>query len=171
MATMVEVAAQRMLMKRPTVARTSETGIGPAGRSPTRASEPRTEITRPKDVTMLNLDVMEWTGLHYGRPRLAKRLNRQGSASAKCAASRSGFVLRAWRGMRVTQENQRFRAFPGSRGAGCGLTTRLPRRRRGPDRRRRPDNLCSWFADWDQQVYRANRLLTASCNAPSICAA
>jgi hypothetical protein len=61
----VEVAAQRMLMKRPTVARTSETGIGPAGRSPTRASEPRTEITRPKDVTMLNLDVMElnWASL------------------------------------------------------------------------------------------------------------
>ena len=47
-----------MLMKRPTVARTSETGIWPAASSPTRAREPRTEITRPKDVTVLNLDVM-----------------------------------------------------------------------------------------------------------------
>jgi len=49
-----------MLMKRPTVARTSETAIWPAARSPTRASEPRTEITRPKeDVTVFNLDVMK----------------------------------------------------------------------------------------------------------------
>ena len=47
-------------MKRPTVARTSETGIWPVARSPTRAREPRTEITRPKDVTVLNLDVMNW---------------------------------------------------------------------------------------------------------------
>jgi hypothetical protein len=51
MATMVEVA-QRMLTNLPTVARTSETGIWVASR-PTRASEPRTEITRPKDVTIL----------------------------------------------------------------------------------------------------------------------
>ena len=50
MATMVEFA-QRMLMKRPTVARTSEVAIWLAASSPTRASEPRTEITRPKDVT------------------------------------------------------------------------------------------------------------------------
>ena len=54
MATMVEVA-QRMLMKRPTVARTSETAIWLAARSPTRAREPRTEITRPKDVTVVDL--------------------------------------------------------------------------------------------------------------------
>ena len=54
MATMVEVA-QRMLMKRPTVARTSEVAIWLTARSPTRAREPRTEITRPKDVTVLNL--------------------------------------------------------------------------------------------------------------------
>jgi hypothetical protein len=50
MATMVEFA-QRMLMNRPTVARTSETAILFAAKSPTRAREPRTEITRPKDVT------------------------------------------------------------------------------------------------------------------------
>jgi hypothetical protein len=41
------------------VARTSETGIGPDARSPTRAREPRTEITRPKDVTVL--DLMNWS--------------------------------------------------------------------------------------------------------------
>jgi hypothetical protein len=51
MATMTELA-QRMLTKRPTVARTSETGIRLSASSPTRASDPRTEITRPKDVTM-----------------------------------------------------------------------------------------------------------------------
>ncbi|WP_229175235.1 hypothetical protein [Bradyrhizobium ivorense] len=50
-ATMIELA-QRMLTNRPTVARTSESGIWPAARSPTRACEPRTEITRPKDVTV-----------------------------------------------------------------------------------------------------------------------
>jgi hypothetical protein len=52
MATMVEVA-QRMLMKRPTVARTSEVAIWLTASSPTRAREPRTEITRPKDVTVV----------------------------------------------------------------------------------------------------------------------
>jgi hypothetical protein len=52
MATMVELA-QRMLMKRPTVALTSETAIWFFASSPTRASDPRTEITRPKDVTGL----------------------------------------------------------------------------------------------------------------------
>src|SRR4051812_36024425 len=44
---------QRMLMKRPTVARTSETLICLIDRIPTRAWEPRTEITRPKDVTVM----------------------------------------------------------------------------------------------------------------------
>jgi len=52
---MVVAAAQRMLMKRPTVARASDTGTWPGAKSPTRAREPRTEITRPKDVTMLDL--------------------------------------------------------------------------------------------------------------------
>src|SRR3954453_19610040 len=51
MATMTELA-QRILTKRPTVARTSETGIRLSASSPTRASDPRTEITRPNDVTM-----------------------------------------------------------------------------------------------------------------------
>ncbi|WGR96300.1 hypothetical protein MTX26_21000 [Bradyrhizobium sp. ISRA443] len=51
MATMTELA-QRMLTNRPTVARISESGIWPASISPTRACEPRTEITRPKHVTV-----------------------------------------------------------------------------------------------------------------------
>jgi hypothetical protein len=55
-----------MLMKRPTVARTSETGVWPVASSPTRAREPRTEITRPKDVTVLNLDVLRWVWLSMG---------------------------------------------------------------------------------------------------------
>jgi len=44
--------AQRMLMKRPTVALTADTDNWFAASSPTRASDPRTEITRPKDVTV-----------------------------------------------------------------------------------------------------------------------
>src|SRR5258708_26894411 len=52
MAMMGEVV-QRMLTKRPSVARTSQTGSWCSDRSPTRAREPRTEITRPKDVTVL----------------------------------------------------------------------------------------------------------------------
>ena len=52
MAMMVEVAAQRMLTNRPTVALTSDPPVWPAASSPSRAMEPRTEITRPKDVTM-----------------------------------------------------------------------------------------------------------------------
>ena len=52
MATMTELA-QRMLTKRPTVARISETRILLAASNPTRAREPRTEITRPKDVTVV----------------------------------------------------------------------------------------------------------------------
>jgi hypothetical protein len=59
---MVVAVAQRILMKRPTVARASETGTTwPDASSPTRAREPRTEITRPKDVTVLNLDLMNWS--------------------------------------------------------------------------------------------------------------
>ena len=52
MATMVEFA-QRMLTNLPTVARTSEMASWLVASSPTRASDPRTEITRPKDVTVL----------------------------------------------------------------------------------------------------------------------
>src|SRR5262249_22002522 len=52
MAMMVEFA-QRMLTNLPTVPRTSDIGICPEARRPTRASEPRTEITRPKELTML----------------------------------------------------------------------------------------------------------------------
>jgi hypothetical protein len=53
MATMVEFA-QRMLTNRPTVALTSGMASWLAASSPTRARDPRTEITRPKDVTVVN---------------------------------------------------------------------------------------------------------------------
>jgi hypothetical protein len=39
------------------VARTAERPIWLAARSPTRASDPRTEITRPKDVTVVEPDM------------------------------------------------------------------------------------------------------------------
>jgi hypothetical protein len=51
-ATMTELT-QRMLTNRPTVALISETGILPVASSPTLAREPRTEITRPNDVTVV----------------------------------------------------------------------------------------------------------------------
>jgi len=89
---MVE-APQRMLMKRPTVARTSETGVWPVASSPTRAREPRTEITRPKDVTVFEPGCLEMGLAQYGQFQLAKRLSRRDSASAKSAPSGSGFVL------------------------------------------------------------------------------
>ena len=50
MATMVEFA-QRMLTKRPTVARISETGVWLVASSPTRASDAPV-ITRPKDTAI-----------------------------------------------------------------------------------------------------------------------
>ena len=53
MIAMIVALGQRMLMKRPTVARISETVICWVDRMPTRAWEPRTEITRPKDVTVM----------------------------------------------------------------------------------------------------------------------
>jgi hypothetical protein len=40
-----------MLTNRPTVALTSATAIGRAANSPTRASDPRTEMMRPNDAT------------------------------------------------------------------------------------------------------------------------
>ena len=57
MATMVELV-QRMLMNRPTVALISETAIRLVGSSPTRASDPRTEITRPKEVGVVEADMV-----------------------------------------------------------------------------------------------------------------
>ena len=55
-ATMVELE-QRMLTKRPTVARTSEGAIWLDAKRPTRASDPRTEITRPKDAAAIEIDM------------------------------------------------------------------------------------------------------------------
>jgi hypothetical protein len=43
---------QRMLTNFPTVARISETEVWLVAKSPTRARDPRTEITRPKEVTI-----------------------------------------------------------------------------------------------------------------------
>ena len=74
MATMIEFP-QRMLTKRPTVARTSEIGIWLSARSPTRACDPRTEITRPKDVTMNEPDKSNRCCLNTMRASLDKRLS------------------------------------------------------------------------------------------------
>src|SRR5262249_43379519 len=76
MATMVEVA-QRMLTNLPTVPRTSERGIWPSASSPTRARAPRTEITRPNDVTGI-LPGTSNGGFegHYAQARLDKLLSR-----------------------------------------------------------------------------------------------
>src|SRR5438270_1859753 len=86
MATMVEFA-QRILTKRPTVARTSESPIWLPASSPTRARDPRTEITRPKDVTSLHLSIAPKGSLC--RRWLDKRLSRTHSELLKSAASRS----------------------------------------------------------------------------------
>ena len=51
----------------PAVARTCEPAIWHTARRPTRAVAPRTEITRPKDVTVIEPDLL-WigSGVHYG---------------------------------------------------------------------------------------------------------
>src|SRR5882757_8763152 len=92
MATRMEFA-QRMLTKRPTVARASARPTWLPARSPTRARDPRTEITRPKDVTMIEPGCEGGSGPHYARRRLEKRLNRGGSGFVKSAVSRSGIGL------------------------------------------------------------------------------
>jgi hypothetical protein len=56
MATMVEVPLRR-LTNLPTVARASAGDIRPVGRIPTRASDPRTEITRPKEIAEVELSI------------------------------------------------------------------------------------------------------------------
>ena len=50
-----------------------------AARRPTRASEPRTEITRPKEVTVLNLACQRWVWPHYRGRGWTKRLSRPDS--------------------------------------------------------------------------------------------
>jgi hypothetical protein len=50
----------------PTVARISETVVWLVASNPTRARDPRTEITRPKDVTVLNLAFEMRSVRHYG---------------------------------------------------------------------------------------------------------
>ena len=82
MATMVELA-QRMLTNRPTVALISGTAIWLVASSPTRASDPRTEITRPKDATalepyMVSISRARLSCPDYAGQSLEKRLNRGG---------------------------------------------------------------------------------------------
>jgi hypothetical protein len=55
-AMMVVAVAQRILMKRPTVARLRRRHHLARRQQSDPGEEPRTEITRPKDVTVLNLD-------------------------------------------------------------------------------------------------------------------
>src|SRR5258708_1654461 len=77
-ATIVELA-QRMLTNLPTVPRTSESGIWPDARRPTRASEPRTEITRPKELTLSNLGMSKkWIPPDTMRAVLAQTVKRAG---------------------------------------------------------------------------------------------
>src|SRR3954470_21377747 len=58
-ATIVEFE-QRMLTNRPTVARTSVWLIWLAATRPTRAREPRTEITRPNDAVASEIDMSKF---------------------------------------------------------------------------------------------------------------
>src|SRR5437660_12445781 len=86
-ATIVEFA-QRMLTNLPTVPRTSESGIWPDARRPTRAREPRTEITRPKELTLSNPGMSKkGSREEYERSSLHKRLSRQDRGLVKSAAS------------------------------------------------------------------------------------
>src|SRR6185312_7788715 len=85
-AMMVEVA-QRMLTNLPTVPRTSERGIWPDASRPTRASEPRTEITRPKELTVSNLACHKnGSSTHYGGCPWKKRLSPRDREFLKSAA-------------------------------------------------------------------------------------
>jgi hypothetical protein len=104
--------AQRMLTKRPTVARTSEIGIRLSVKSPTRACDPRTEITRPKDVTMNEPGKSNGFGLDYARSSLDKRLNARRRRFVKSATIRPGNLFQ----MHTCRENRpESAAFPGNR--------------------------------------------------------
>src|ERR1700760_526068 len=92
MATIVEFA-QRMLTKRPTVARTSETAIWLVARSPTRARDPRTEITRPKDVTRIK-SLIQWM---RAEARIVERLCRtRAGETVKLSAGESVKSAAPW---------------------------------------------------------------------------
>ncbi len=93
MATMMELA-QRMLTKRPTVARASERPNRLAARSPTRARDPRTEITRPKDVTVVEPGMLRvWVTGYFRGSELEKRLSEGRSGSVKSATSCQDLVV------------------------------------------------------------------------------
>src|SRR5882757_2631505 len=61
----------------PTVARISETVVWLVASNPTRARDPRTEITRPKDVTVLEPGIRDGVGASLWRPSLDKGLSRR----------------------------------------------------------------------------------------------
>src|SRR6266403_2674040 len=93
MAMMVEVAAQRMLTNRPTVALTSDGLVLPVARSPSRAMEPRTEITRPKDVTLDEPGCHELIWATLCTRWLEKLLSWDSSGFVKSATFRPRFYL------------------------------------------------------------------------------
>jgi hypothetical protein len=61
----------------PTVARISETVVWLVASNPTRARDPRTEITRPKDVTVLEPGIRDEVEASLCRPSLDKGLSRR----------------------------------------------------------------------------------------------
>src|SRR5262249_45972908 len=103
---------QRMLTKRPTVARTSEIGIWLSARSPTRACDPRTEITRPKDVTVDQPGKSERVCLKTMRWPLHKRLNGNGGQFVKSATIQPLELFAIGVRPRNRPENAPFRARP-----------------------------------------------------------
>ena len=127
---MVEFA-QRMLTNRPTVALTSDTPIWLVARSPTRARDPRTEITRPKAVTAVE---PAWSGLapmcvamaDYRRKSLEKRLSPQSSGFVKSSASDWALPDCAGRSSAVSAGKSVFWRRFGHAGAIPVVTTCLP---------------------------------------------
>src|SRR6516165_2212869 len=85
MATTVE-APHRIETKRPTVARISDSGSSLAASMPTRAKEPRTEITRPRDVTAIEPGKSVKRCVRLWLASLEKLLSRRTRQSVKSAA-------------------------------------------------------------------------------------
>jgi hypothetical protein len=63
-------------------------GIWLSASNPTRASDPRTEITRPKDVTINEPGKSEEFAPDYARPSLDKRLSGRRGRFVKSATIR-----------------------------------------------------------------------------------
>jgi hypothetical protein len=109
---MVEVAAQRMLTNRPTVALTSDWAIWPVAGDRAGRRSPRTEIPRPKDVT----NGWAWRVMRLGQgitvSRWLERLSLRSSGLIKSATFRRDFPGRAGRLTWIDgcMENRRFGA-------------------------------------------------------------